>query len=92
MSLKKIYILGESGQLASCFASLQKEFANLELQFFGRDQIDFGRPLEPQFNWNLPPDWIINTVAYTAVDLAETEHELNWRVNAEALLELSNWC
>lgn len=92
MRLKKIYILGESGQLASCFASVKREFPNLDLQFFGRDQIDFERPLDPQFNWNLPPDWIINTVAYTAVDLAETEHELNWRVNAEALLELSNWC
>ena len=92
MSSKKIYILGESGQLAKCISHVQKEFPNLEIQFFGRDKIDFEKPLEPQLNWEIQPDWIINTVAFTAVDVAESQPDLNWRVNAEALLELSNWC
>lgn len=92
MSSKKIYILGETGQLARCFAQVKSEFPNLEIRFFGRDTIDFEKPIASQIHWEIKPDWIINTVAYTAVDLAETEPELNWRVNAEAVLELSNWC
>lgn len=38
------------------------------------------------------PEWVINAVAYTAVDRAEDDHGAAWRVNADAPGVLARWC
>jgi len=40
----------------------------------------------------LRPDLVINAAAYTAVDQAETQHELAFRLNAELPGCLARWC
>lgn len=93
MSNASIWILGKTGQLAQCFADSFKEETSASIRFFGRDEIDFENDLFEQLSdLNEIPDVIINTVAYTAVDKAESEEELAHRVNAEAVSELSDFC
>ena len=93
MSNASIWILGKTGQLAQCFADSFKEETSANIRFFGRDEIDFENDLFEQLSeLNEIPDVIINTVAYTAVDKAESEEELAHRVNAEAVSELSDFC
>jgi dTDP-4-dehydrorhamnose reductase len=93
MSNASIWILGKTGQLAQCFADSFKEEKSANIRFFGRDEIDFENDLFEQLSeLNEIPDVIINTVAYTAVDKAESEEELAHRVNAEAVSELSDFC
>jgi dTDP-4-dehydrorhamnose reductase len=93
MSNASIWILGKTGQLAQCFADSFKEETSTSLRFFGRDEVNFENDLFEQLSdLNEIPDVIINTVAYTAVDKAESDEELAHRVNAEAVSELSDFC
>ena len=93
MSKSAIWILGKTGQLARSFAdSLELETA-VSVRFFGRNEIDFVNDLFEQLSeLEELPDVIINAVAYTAVDKAESEEELAHRVNAEAVSELADFC
>ena len=93
MSNTSIWILGKTGQLSQCFADSFKEETSASIRFFGRDEIDFENALFEQLSeLNEIPDVIINTVAYTGVDKAESEEELAHRVNAEAVGELADFC
>ncbi len=93
MSNASIWILGKTGQLAQCFADSFKNETSVSTRFFGRAEIDFEEDLFEQLSeLNEIPDVIINTVAYTAVDKAETEEELAHRVNAGAVSELADFC
>lgn len=93
MANESIWILGKTGQLAQCFADSFKNETSAITRFLGRDEIDFEHDLFEQLSaLNEIPDVIINTVAYTAVDKAETEEELAHRVNAEAVSELADFC
>jgi dTDP-4-dehydrorhamnose reductase len=93
MSNASIWILGKTGQLAQCFADSFKEEKSASIRFLGRDEIDFENDLFEQLSeLNEFPDVIINTVAYTTVDKAESEEELAYRVNAEAVSELADFC
>jgi dTDP-4-dehydrorhamnose reductase len=93
MSNASIWILGKTGQLAQCFADSFKEETSTSIRFFGRDEVNFENDLFEQLSdLNEIPDVIINTVAYTAVDKAESDEELAHRVNAEAVSELSDFC
>lgn len=93
MMNKLIWILGKTGQLANCFADSLKEETTANVRFFGRNEIDFESDLFEQLSeLNEIPDVIINTVAYTAVDKAESEEELAHQVNAVAVSELADFC
>jgi dTDP-4-dehydrorhamnose reductase len=93
MSNTSIWILGKTGQRAQCFADSFKNETSATTRFFGRDEIDFEEDMFEQLSdLNEIPDVIINTVAYTAVDQAESEEELAHRVNAEAVSELADFC
>lgn len=79
----KILITGQNGQVSR---ELQSRLAPLgELLVPGRDQFDLAAPerIRQQVR-ELRPDLIINAAAYTAVDLAESEPQKAFAINAIA--------
>jgi dTDP-4-dehydrorhamnose reductase len=76
----KILVFGKTGQVAT---ELQRQGDVIAL---GRDEADFSDPATCVAQiLRYKPDVIINAVAYTAVDKAESESDLAHLVNAEAV-------
>lgn len=79
----KILIIGRQGQVSR---ELQRRLSALgELIVLGREALDLAQPeqIRRQIRSTLP-DLIINAAAHTAVDLAESEPELAFAINAVA--------
>jgi dTDP-4-dehydrorhamnose reductase len=89
--LKKILVIGKSGQLAWELQQLSRP--TVDIQCLGRNDIDLlnQESIEKVVS-QLCPDTIINTSAYTAVDLAETEKEQAYQLNSHAVTNLAQVC
>jgi dTDP-4-dehydrorhamnose reductase len=76
----KILVLGRSGQVATHLRELLPE-----AEYWGRAEFDLVKPagLTAAIE-RFEPSVIVNAAAYTAVDKAEREPDLAWRINAEA--------
>ncbi|WP_053214807.1 dTDP-4-dehydrorhamnose reductase [Pseudomonas sp. Q12-87] len=79
----RILIIGENGQVSR---ALQSRLAGMgELIVRGSGQLDLARPDSLRSPIvALKPDLIVNAAAHTAVDLAETEPERAFTINATA--------
>ena len=77
----KILITGKKGQLGrALFQQLRQDH---EVKTTDRNELDIcDEKSVNKFISNVAPDVIINAAAYTAVDLAETEVNNCWAVNA----------
>ena len=87
----KILILGYKGMLGR---ELAKEFENgHELVLWDRDKVDISRKEEVIKKVSeLCPDVVINAAAYTAVDEAESNKDLAYKVNGCAVGFLATAC
>lgn len=92
--MKKILVIGANGQLGNCFRKLAPDFdSNFEFNFVDSSELDItDRNAVLDFFSNERPDFCINAAAYTAVDLAETEPEKAFAVNAEGVQNLAEAC
>ncbi|BAC93066.1 dTDP-4-dehydrorhamnose reductase [Vibrio vulnificus YJ016] len=87
----RVLIVGSSGQLGHCLVrSLQTEHDILALD---RQQLDIceEQAVEKVFA-TFQPQFVINAAAYTAVDKAESEPEMAYRVNEEGPKLLAQEC
>ncbi|HET7131671.1 MAG TPA: dTDP-4-dehydrorhamnose reductase [Gammaproteobacteria bacterium] len=76
-----VLVLGENGQLAMHLREVLPQAA-----FWGRRTLDLARPAAVADAISaLRPTAIVNAAGYTAVDKAESEPDLAWRVNAESV-------
>jgi dTDP-4-dehydrorhamnose reductase len=86
----RILLTGVTGQVGSALCAPLAKFATV-LQA-DRGQLDLSQPATLSNALDrLKPDLIVNPAAYTAVDLAEGERELAFRVNSEAPAAMARW-
>ncbi len=76
-----VLVLGSSGQLATHLKALLPD-----ARFCGRDALDLADPARVAAAIEaLKPSAIVNAAGYTAVDKAESEPVIAWRMNAESV-------
>jgi dTDP-4-dehydrorhamnose reductase len=87
----KVLVTGAHGQLARSLAERAASRSDMQMVAIGRPGLDLAqegsaaRAIEA-----VRPDVIINAAAYTAVDKAEDEPQLAFRINAEAAGEVAS--
>jgi dTDP-4-dehydrorhamnose reductase len=90
---KKILVTGANGQLGKELQDLAPVWPQFEFTFLSREDLPIHHfELVRHFFEVLRPDWLINCAAYTAVDRAETEKDLAFQVNGEAVGVLAAVC
>ncbi len=91
--MKKILVTGANGQLGQCLQKISSQFEEFEFIFTDSETLDITIKEEVNdFFWQNTPDFCINAAAYTAVDLAETEVEKAFLVNADGTENLAEAC
>ena len=91
--MKKILVTGANGQLGQCLQKISSQFEEFEFIFTDSETLDITNKEEVNdFFWQNAPDFCINAAAYTAVDLAETELEKAFLVNADGAENLAEAC
>src|SRR5215467_16182607 len=86
----RVLITGVTGQVG---AALHKAFSpSCTVVAADRGMLDLSQPQTiPSVLDRCAPDLIVNPAAYTAVDRAEDEKEMAFRINAEAPGTLARW-
>jgi dTDP-4-dehydrorhamnose reductase len=86
----RILLTGSAGQVGGALLPLLRERADIVAPL--REQFDLSRPGELADKLDsIKPDLIINPAAYTAVDRAEDDQELAFRINAESPRAIARW-
>lgn len=91
--MKKILVTGANGQLGQCLQKISSQFEEFEFIFTDSETLDITNKEEVNdFFWQNAPDFCINAAAYTEVDLAETDIEKAFLVNADGAENLAEAC
>jgi dTDP-4-dehydrorhamnose reductase len=86
----RILVTGASGQVGGALRTPLETLGSIIAPDI--DQFDLSRPKQlPLILDRIAPNLIVNPAAYTAVDRAEDESELAFRVNAEAPGAVARW-
>ena len=81
----RVLLTGRDGQVARSLLEKAESLPDMELIPAGRPEVDLAEPGSvARVIRAVSPDLVINAAAYTAVDQAEDEPELAFRINAEA--------
>lgn len=89
--MTRILITGAGGQLGREFNALSPSWQD-EIFFWTRKEVDICDPDLASHVKTINPTHVINCAAYTAVDLAESQAEAAYQVNAEAVATLAKVC
>lgn len=92
--MKKILVTGAHGQLGQCIQKIAPDFEDrFEFIFADSQALDItDADSVSDYFYDHKPHFCINAAAYTAVDLAETESEKAFGVNAEGIKNLAEIC
>lgn len=87
----KVLLLGSNGQLGWELVRTCPEKIILTVCDFPRIDLCSADSIQKCISAS-QPDWIINAAAYTAVDKAEQEKDLAYRINHLAVREIAEYC
>lgn len=93
--MKKVLVTGANGQLGKCLqdAVLANPIESFHFLFCDRTQLDISnKEIVESFFFSNKIDICVNCAAYTAVDLAESETELAFKINSDAVNFLAEEC
>lgn len=91
--MKKILVTGANGQLGQSLQKLSQKEKGFQFLFTDSETLDITNKEEVfNFFWQNEPDFCINAAAYTAVDLAETDLEKAFLINADGTENLASAC
>ncbi len=89
--MTKLLITGSNGQLGSSLKKLAPANPGLDFIFTDIEELDITNAADcERLAMEVKPGFIINCAAYTAVDKAETDPALCFRLNADAVKNLSD--
>ncbi|MFZ1703497.1 MAG: dTDP-4-dehydrorhamnose reductase [Saprospiraceae bacterium] len=84
-----ILVTGAGGQLGQEFKALENEYSGITFHFFTHHDLDILNEKELRSAADkINPDYLINCAAYTAVDKAEEESTMSYRINSLACRSL----
>lgn len=87
-----VIIIGSSGQLGRCLSEQIKNTKHNYFCFAKSDLDILNINLMQKKFLEIKPEIVINAAAFTAVDLAETNKDLAFKINSSAVLNLANTC
>lgn len=91
--MKKIVVIGSKGQLGNELQELSGQYSGYAFFFYDKDELDITQQPEVEKKMQeLQPQFLINCAAYTAVDKAETDQEICYAINADAVGYLAKAC
>lgn len=87
----KVFITGANGQVGT---ELQQRVPHgIEVEAFDRTELDISDLTQVElFLSREKPKWVINAAAYTAVDKAEEEQELAYKINSQGAENIALVC
>jgi len=89
----KVLVTGANGQLGKELRQLEKAWPQFDFLFLSREDLPIHHfELVRNYFEAVHPNYLINCAAYTAVDKAESEKELAYQINAEAVGVLAAIC
>ena len=90
---QKILVTGSNGQLGKELKKIETSFPQFDFTFLSREDlpIHYFEMVRSYFNV-YHPQYLINCAAYTAVDRAESEKDLAFQINGEAVGVLATIC
>lgn len=89
----RVLVTGANGQLGSCLKKIAGSYQHFQFFFYSSRELDITNKLDVEKIFvTVKPQYCINTAAYTNVELAETEPEKAYLVNAKAVEYLAKEC
>ena len=93
MVKQKILVTGSNGQLGKELKELAASFLHFDFVFLSREDLPIHHPELVRNSFKAHhPQYCINCAAYTAVDKAESEKELAFQINGDAVGVLAAVC
>lgn len=91
--MKTVLVTGANGQLGQCIQTIQHQLTDAVFHFKSSSELDITDvDAVNDFFAQYDIDYCVNCAAYTNVELAESEHEKAYLVNAEASKLLAEAC
>ena len=91
--MKTVLVTGANGQLGQCIQKIHNQFPDISFHFKSSSELDItnSNAINDYFSKHTI-DYCVNCAAYTNVELAESEEEKAYFVNAEAAKQLAKAC